>query len=228
VEGVPRHPAATRRSRSGGGLTARGTRADTDSGGVWNHVRIAILAVIGLLTACTAEPSATVERVEASDAVRPTTSSAAASSSPAAASASVPPIDDLLPVELGGTELHTFQTGRDLLGRLAVELGLAPDDLEVDYASEHGARFLQMYAIRAPGTSGAELADAARAAAYLPSIGTIQATEETIGGRAVTVVHSEAEAPFVGTFFITTTGDTLLVVQAMERSIAEEALASLP
>jgi hypothetical protein len=194
-------------------------------------VRVASLAVICLVAACSAEPPATaerIERVEPSDADRPGPSSAPASSSPATASASVPPIDGLLPVELGGTELHTFQTGRDLLGRLAVELGLTPGDLEVDYASEHGERFLQMYAIRSPRTSGAELAEAARAAAYLPSIGTIEATEETIGGRPVTVVHSEAEAPFVGTFFITTTGDTLLVVQAMERSVAEEALAALP
>ena len=188
-----------------------------------------LLLVITMgLAACGGEPPEPTEPAEAPDAVDPTRSATPTETVPPSATPEPSPIDEILPVELGGTELHTFATGRDLLGRLGAELDVLPDELEVDYASEHGERFLQMYAVRAPGASGAALLGAFEAAAYLPSTGEIEVSQETVGGRAVTVVHSDGEAAFVGTFYATTLGDTLLVVQAMERSIAEEALAALP
>lgn len=139
-----------------------------------------------------------------------------------------PPIDELLPVELGGVELHTFALGGDILQRLASSLDADVGDLEVRYASDHGARFLQMYAVRLPGTDGTALADAWAGAAYPSVVTDVERSEEAVGGHAVTVVHSPATAPRLGSFYVYPRNETLLVVQVFDPAVAAEALAALP
>ena len=77
-----------------------------------------------------------------------------------------PPLEALLPRELDGVELHTFAVGEDILARLASRFGVTPGELETAFASDHGARFLQMYAIRLPGTTADELAEGWSLVAY--------------------------------------------------------------
>lgn len=137
-------------------------------------------------------------------------------------------LDDMLPAELGGVELHTFAVGEDALERLAVRLGLRPEELGVRNASEHGARFLQMYAIRAPGVSGRELLEAWDEAAYPEDILDATSTQRTVSGKAVTATHSPSAASRLGTYYSYSVADTLLVVQAFDREVAAEALAALP
>lgn len=139
-----------------------------------------------------------------------------------------PPPERLLPVELGGVELHTFAVGTDILERLATTLGVASDALEVRYASDHGARFLQMYAVRLPGTESAALADAWAQVAYPSVVTDVERSEETVGGRVVTVVHSPATAPRLGTFYLFVDAETLRVVQAFDPAVAAEAIQAMP
>ena len=63
-------------------------------------------------------------------------------------------LEAVLPRELDGVELHSFAVGEDILARLASRFGVVPDDLETAFASDHGARFLQMYAIQAAREDG--------------------------------------------------------------------------
>lgn len=130
------------------------------------------------------------------------------------------------PDALGEVELHTFETGRDLLGRLAAELAVPPQELEVAFASEHGARFIQMYAIRLAGRSPAELAEALEPAAYIARDATV--SSDVIDGTAVTVIDSPSEGPQVGTYYLVVRDETLIVIQTLERADAQDALAALP
>jgi len=138
------------------------------------------------------------------------------------------PIGSVLPTELGGVELHTFAIGEEILARLAERLGVTIDELETAFASEHGARFMQIYALRLPGTDASALATGWAAIAYPPEVPDVAVSEETIDGRAVTVVHSPSASPRLGTFYLYGSGPTLFVVQALERDVAMEALGSLP
>lgn len=52
--------------------------------------------------------------------------------------------------------------------------------------------------------------------------------QETIGDRTVTVVHSPSTAARLGTYYVYSSDDTLLVVQAFDPDVAAEALAALP
>lgn len=137
-------------------------------------------------------------------------------------------LDNMLPAELGGVELHTFAVGQDALERLSVRLGVRVDELDVRNASEHGARFLQMYALRAPGVSGPELVAAWAAAAYPEDISDATTSQQTVSGKAVSVVHSPSAAARLGTYYSYSVDDTLLVVQAFDPEVAAEALAALP
>ena len=139
------------------------------------------------------------------------TPSASATSAAAASPEKLPPLQAQLPGQLGGVELHTFAVGQDTLDRLAAARGVPRTDVEAAYASEHGARFFQMYAI-----------------AYPPDVTDVSVTEETIDGRAVTVVHAPSAAGRLGTFYVLPRDGTLFVVQALDRETAEEALAGLP
>jgi hypothetical protein len=140
----------------------------------------------------------------------------------------LPPLQAQLPSQLGEVELHTFAVGQDILDRLAATLGVARAEVEAAYASEHGARFFQTYAIRLAGSPASSLATAWAAVAYPPDVTDVSVTEEAIGGSAVTVVHSPSAASRLGTFYLLPRDETLIVVQAPERVIAEEALAALP
>ena len=134
----------------------------------------------------------------------------------------------MLPVELGGVELHTFAVGQDTVERLAARLGVDTEALELRYASEHGARFLQMYAIRASGVDGRDLVEAWAEVAYPDDVTDVTVGEQPFGGKAVTVIHSPSEGARLGTYYSYSAEDTLLVVQAFDPAVAAEALASLP
>jgi hypothetical protein len=186
------------------------------------RVRALILPIV--LGACSA--AAPAEPPQSPPAVA--TPSASATVAPVATSRDLPPLQGQLPSQLGEVELHTFAVGQDILDRIAAHLGVAPEEIEAAYASEHGARFFQMYAIRLPASPASLLATAWAAAAYPPDVSDVSVTEETIDGRAVTVVHAPNAAARLGTFYVLPREETLLVVQALEREVAEEALAGLP
>ncbi|MDP9468815.1 MAG: hypothetical protein M3P32_08795 [Chloroflexota bacterium] len=129
---------------------------------------------------------------------------------------------------LGGVELHAFAVGQDMVARLLATVGATSLQLEIAYASDHGARFLQLYAIRVKGVDGDGLLTALAAAAYDPAAGPIDRVAEEIGGKAVSVVSQPATAQQVGTFYAYLLGGTLLIAQALDRSTAEEGLAAMP
>lgn len=182
--------------------------------------------MIVALAGCAAAPQTTTpEAAPTSDIVAP---SSAAPPTPAPAPETPPPIDTILPVTLGGVELHTFAVGQDILERLAARLAVGIDRFEVRYASEHGARFLQMYALRLPGTTGAQLVEAWVAAVYPPDIDDAASSEESLAGKTVTLVSAASVAERLGAFHIYNHGDTLIAVQAFDPQVAAEALAALP
>ena len=184
----------------------------------------ALLSLI--ITACAVGPAAsTPERTVSEPAATPEPSATVAA--PTAAE-SLPPIASLLPTHLGDFELHTFETGRDSLLRLADELGVDPGTLEFAFASEHGERFIQMTVIRVPGKSAQELAEAWGASAYTPNVADVEVTQETIGGEPITVVSSASAGAQVGTFYLVERDETLVVIQAFDREIVEEAIAAVP
>lgn len=134
----------------------------------------------------------------------------------------------MLPSTLGGVELHTFAVGQDIVERLAARLAVGTDQLEVRYASEHGARFLQMYALRVPGATGAQLVEEWVAVAYPPDVTDAASTQQSVAGKTVTFVSAPSAASRIGSFHVYSSGDTLLAVQAFDTEVAEEALAALP
>lgn len=137
-------------------------------------------------------------------------------------------LDAMLPVELGGVELHTFAVGQDTLERLAGHLGIGADELAARYASEHGVRFLQMYAVRAPQISGPDLVEGWAAVAYPDDIIDASSSDQTVADKAVIVLHSPSAAGRLGTYYVYSVADTLVVVQAFDPVVAAEALAALP
>lgn len=149
-------------------------------------------------------------------------SSGAASPSPTVALA------ELLPTSLNGVELHTFAVGGDVVDRLGSTLGIEPTAIEAAYASEHGARFFQTYALRVPGADGPRLLEAFVASAYDPSEGEVTRDEATVGGRSVTVVTQPTTAARLGTFYAYLIDDVLLVVQSFDPLLADEVIAALP
>jgi hypothetical protein len=151
-----------------------------------------------------------------------------ASPSPTPSPDVAPPTDRLLPETLGGVELHTFAVGEDILKRLAARLHVGIDDFEVRYASEHGARFLQMYAVRVHGTGGERLVRAWLAVAYPPDVLDVAWTERRMAGRTVVELSAPSAAARIGSFHLYALADTLLVVQAFDPNVAAEALAVLP
>ena len=181
------------------------------------------LLILALTAAACAVPAAS----PVATAVQVPTERPTASARPSpAASEPARPLAEELPTHLGEVELHTFETGRDLLGRLAAELDVPPQDLEVAYASEHGARFVEMYAIRLAGRSSAELAQALEPAAYIARDATVSA--DVIDGTAVTVIDSPSEGSQVGTSYLVVLDETLVVIRTFERADAQDALAALP
>jgi hypothetical protein len=191
---------------------------------------VAVLALTLALTGCAATSDGGSRIASPSPSPSPSVSASAVEASPSAESSAtdVAPIEAVLPRELDGVQLHTFAVGEDILARLASRLGVTPDELETAFASEHGARFLQMYAIRLPGMTGAELAEGWSLVAYPPDTADVAIAGETIGDRPITVVDSPSTRSRLGTFFLDRRGDTLIVVQAFDFGDAVEALASVP
>ena len=132
----------------------------------------------------------------------------------------------MLPARIGTTELHTFPVGQDWLARLATRLGMETGDLQVAYASDHGAAFVQMYAIRAKGIHAAELLAGLAMVAY-PS-GKAEVSAKTIAGRSVTVINQPETANRLGTFYAFAVGDTLIVAEAFAEPVVERAFQALP
>ena len=137
-------------------------------------------------------------------------------------------LEAALPRELDGLELHTFPVGEDILARLAIKFGVAPDELETAFASEHGARFLQMYAIRLSGKTANELAEGWSLGLVSPEVDDVAIAGETIDAAPITVVDSPSTRSRLGTFYLDRHEDTLIVVQAFEFTDAVEALAAIP
>ncbi len=180
------------------------------------------------LAACAATPGSSSRT--ASESPSPSVSASATASVPSAepSASEVTPIGAVLPSEIGGVELHTFPVGEDILARLAARLSVATDELEAAFASDHGARFVQMYAVRLPGTTADALADAWGAVAYPPDVADVGIAEETMNGRPIIVVDSPSTASRLGTFYLDRRGETLIVVQAFDLDVAVAALASMP
>ncbi len=182
---------------------------------------IAVLTLAGCSAVASQEPATPSDGV--------TLPGTAAADAPTP-SASVPlaPLDAYLPVELAGIELHTFAVGQDILERMAASLGTDAGAFDARYASEHGARFIQMYAIRLAGADGLALLDALAASAYSDETTDVEVREETIGTHEVTVIDAPSARARIGTFYAYALGSTLVVVQAFEPDDAAEALAALP
>ena len=210
-------------------LTAPGalTRDSIRTGSVARSVSL----VLALLLAACAEtpPSPTPEAPPTSEIATPrSTAPQRTIAPPTRALETPPPIDSILPRTLGGVELHTFAVGQDILERLAARLAVDIERFEVRFASEHGARFLQMYALRLSGTSGAQLVDAWVAVAYPPDVEDATSEEQSMGGTTVVVVSAPSAESRIGTFHVYSSGDTLIAVQAFDQDVAAEALAALP
>jgi DNA-binding beta-propeller fold protein YncE len=84
-----------------------------------------------------------------------------------------------------------------------------------------------MYAVRLRGATADALADGWRVVAYPPDADDVTVADETIDSRTITVVDSASTRSRLGTFYLGPRGDTLIVVQAFDFSVAVEALASL-
>lgn len=118
---------------------------------------------------------------------------------------------------------------QDLLDRLAAALHVPVESVEAAYASEHGARFIQMLAIRVPGVDPDDLLDLFPGIAYPPDAsGEPEVGTATLAGRDVVVVHHPALAPRLGTFYGFTDGGVLIVVEALGPDAAEAAVAAMP
>lgn len=168
---------------------------------------------------------ARVEQTAASPSTRPVTAPIA-STPTSGATPSPKALQAMLPARIGTTVLHTFPVGQDWLARLTSELGIRRADLQVAYASDHGAAFVQMYAIRADRLSRARLSAALAAVAY-PS-GEVAMSSMVIAGRTVTVIDQPATRQRLGTFYAFGIGDTLIVAEAFAETVVERAFESLP
>jgi hypothetical protein len=136
------------------------------------------------------------------------------------------PLQAMLPARIGTTVLHTFPVGQDWLARLASELGVSRSSLDVAYASDHGAAFVQMYALRSTGLDTPRLLTALAAVAY--PTGKADVSSKTIAGREVTIINQAETANRLGTFYAFGIGDTLIVAEAFAEPVVERAFQALP
>lgn len=200
------------------------------SGGVHSDVTslnaVPGLALAFLIGACA--PQAAPSQAAPSAPVDPPPETPAAATSASASPSPPAPLSELLPRTLAGVELHTFAVGGDMLARLAATLGLEVSDVEVAFASEHGARFFQSYAVRAPAVEGVRLMNAFVNSAYDVGEGEVAVSEEVIGGKSVTVVLQPSTSARIGTYYAYTAGGVLFIVQTMDPAVAEEVLPALP
>jgi hypothetical protein len=149
--------------------------------------------------------------------------------SPAFASASQEadaiPIGDYLPTELDGVDLHTFAVMREITARLVQSVG---GKLDLAHASEHGARFIQMVAMRSSRADADKLRFLFAAAAFPPDGGGAEVSELELAGEPVVAVSDPASAARLGTYYLLSRGDVLVVVQSFREADAAAAIAALP
>lgn len=195
-----------------------------------NDVRAGRLAVAALVAAsmCGCGTSDEPPRGDPPASVASVRPSPAASQQRAPSPSPTSVLADLLPTSLDGVELHTFPVGGDLIDRLASTLGVELSAIEAAYASEHGARFFQTYALRVSGIDGPRLLEAFAASAYDPEEGEVTLAAANVGGRSVTVVTQSSTAARLGTFYAYVADDALLVVQSFDPLVADEVIAALP
>ncbi|HEX2141987.1 MAG TPA: hypothetical protein VHK28_06890 [Candidatus Limnocylindria bacterium] len=110
-------------------------------------------------------------------------------------------LQDLLPADFGGVEAHTFPVGQDMLARLAAELGVEDDDVQVAFASDHGPAFIQMFAMRVVGSTADQVADALTRTAY-PAEAQPRVSSLRLADRDLAVIRDEALATQRGTFYV--------------------------
>ena len=185
-------------------------------------------AILSMASGCAIEPG-----IAAPVGTEPTSQAESAASLTAAPSASASrkirrPVGDYLPAELDGVELHTFAVSQDVTGRLAQLAGVDIGELELAYASEHGARFIQVIAARAPGVSPERLRALFPAAAFPPDGADAEVTQAELAGTAVSAVSSPATVSRLGTYYLLVRDDALVVVQSFDPADAEDAIAALP
>jgi hypothetical protein len=191
-------------------------------------VRCLIAVGLALMLAACAGPEGAGSPADAGSASSAATATVP-SASPGPSPTPAPPVANLLPVELDGIEVHTFPVAQDLLARFAAAIEIAMDDLEVAYASEHGARFIQMLAVRAPNIPEGRMLEVLADAAYPPvAVDALEVGTDTLGGIEVVTVHNPELAPRLGTFYGLVRGGALIVVEALVREDAEVAVAALP
>jgi hypothetical protein len=189
------------------------------------------LAISASLAACASVGSASGSAGETAQVTEPSaTAVASGRESPVpSATKDTRPLQGLLPSDFGGAEAHTFAVGQDMLSQLADELSVAPAELEVAFASDHGTAFVQMYALRSAGHEADELMAALPAAAYPGAPpGSVTVSQERLAGRTVTVISDPAEAARIGTFYCLADGEVLLVAQVLDEAVAEAAFEELP
>lgn len=186
--------------------------------------------VVGLVSCTSADPPQDAPTASPTGSSAPPAAERLSPSPPSASGSPSPSIRpaELLPTSLNGVELHTFAVGGDMLERLATALGVPPTAVEAAYASEHGARFFQTYALSVAGVDGQRLLDAFSVAAYDPTEGDVTGDEATVGGRPVMVVTQASTAARLGTFYAYLLDDVLLVVQSFDPLVADEVIAALP
>ncbi len=125
--------------------------------------------------------------------------------------------------------LHTFGVAQDVLARLADAAGVELDELDVAYASEHGARFIQAFAVRSPSVPADELLELFPDAAYGDEASEGRSTRtEVLGGRDVLIVENAALMPRLGIFHGLVHGGALIVVQAFTTADAAAMISALP
>ena len=194
------------------------------SAAVLRYVRFIAFAVVVFLAACSGQGGS-----PAATAGPPSISPAVPTSVPAAslAATTAPPtaIGDYLPTELDGVELHTFAVAQDVIARLADATGT---ELELAYASEHGERFVQAIAIRAPGTDPDALGSLFAAAAFPPDGSTAEVTRIELGGEEVVAVADPAAISRLGTYYLLARDDVLIVVEAFRPQDAADMIGALP
>jgi hypothetical protein len=134
----------------------------------------------------------------------------------------------LLPSDFGSVGAHRFAVGPDMLARLTAELGVAPGDLEVAFASDHGPALVQEYAIRPTKHSAEETLAALALVAYPDARETTTATEQQMGMWMVTVISEPTEAARLGTLYCIADGQVLIVAQAFAEAVADAAFAEPP
>lgn len=190
------------------------------------HRAVPILGLALLLAAC-ARPAGPESATDSEPTASPSATVTASSSAepPVASASAATPIGAYLPAELDGVELHTFAVAQEVTARLGEAAGA---ELELAYASEHGVRFIQTIAIRAPGTDPNQLVELFPAAAFPPDGASAEISSTQLAGEPVTAVADPAATARLGTYYLVVRDDVLIVVEAFTPEDAADMIGALP